>query len=167
MLEKDKPNNLLWGKFSQSQKELDILYFKICQLGIQEQIDVLQYAFSIDDEANVWRYLLKVEPVDYRKSQRSLTKGLFTIILEAAIFPSNYELDAQALIIALAKDFLNYRDAIYSNALQYLDEADNTSDYEIYQRVYDLLVEIKSEYLEEFLKRCREHKSQDIRDIDT
>ena len=162
----DISSQIFWNKIAYHQKELNILYYKLGQLDILEQINILKYAFSIDDEANVWKYILKREPIDDRNNDRGLTKGLFDIILEAAIYPGNYELDAQAIINALVIDFPSYIELIYADSLKYLNEADKTSDYEIYQRVGNLLFDIKSTHLEEFLKRCREHESPDIREID-
>jgi hypothetical protein len=57
-------------------------------------MNILKYAFSIDEEAHVWKHLLINEPLQYRNSDRGLTKGLFEIILETAVFPGNHELDS-------------------------------------------------------------------------
>ena len=72
----------------------------------------MKYAFSIDDEANVWKHLLINEPLQYRNSDRGLTKGLFEIILETAVFPGNHELDAQAILETLVIDSPEYMPAL-------------------------------------------------------
>ena len=131
----DSANRSLWDKISEQKKELGILNYNLGQLDINEQIQVLKYAFSLDEEKYILDHILSVEPTSYTKGQRSLTKGLFESILEAAIYPGNYELEAQELIIALARDFANCKEIIYLQCLKHLDEADKSSDYEVYQRV--------------------------------
>lgn len=51
---------------------------------------------------------------------------------------------------------------IYSICVDHLNEAD---DYEVYSRVFDLLVDIQSDDLQLFVKRCIEHTSPDIQEI--
>ena len=162
----DQSNQELWDLMSFHRKELNILYYRMGQLSVESQINILKYAFSIDDEANVWKYLLKSEPIESKNVPRDLTKGLFQVILETRLYPGNYELDAQLLLNALIRDFPDYVKNIHSSYEKYLDEADKDSDYEVYQRACDLLIDIKSDHLDEFLKRCREHESPDIREID-
>lgn len=159
-------HQVLWDSMRHHQSELSKLRYKMRQLSIEDQIEILKHAFLIDDGINAWDYLLKVEPINFRGSDRQLTKGLFDIILGSAVLSSKNELDAQELLTALVIDFPKYKELIYSALLLHLDEADRTSDYEVYQKTCDLLIDIKSDRLDEFLKRCREHENPEIRDID-
>lgn len=159
-------NNLLWDSIKSHEKELEILRNKLSQLSLQEHLDVLKYAFLIDDEANVWKHLLINEPLDFRNIDRSLTKGLFEIILDAAVYPGTHELKAQKILEVLVLDFPNYRELIYSSSKVHLDKADEACDFEVYERICNLLIGIHNDRLDEFLKRCRNHECAEIREID-
>ncbi len=135
------------------------------QLPIDEQIKILKYAYSKDEEKFVLEHILRVEPVDFSKSERKLTKGLLEVIVSGAVYPGNNEQDAQRLILALTNYYPEYNEVIYSICVDHLNEADESDDYEVYSRVFGLLVDIQSDDLRLFVKRCLEHNSPDIQEI--
>lgn len=52
----DSANRSLWDKISEQKKELGILNYNLGQLDINEQIQVLKYAFSLDEEKYIGSY---------------------------------------------------------------------------------------------------------------
>jgi hypothetical protein len=158
-------NKSIWDQISQHQKALSILRYKLRQLPIEQQIATLKYAYAIDDEKFVLEFILRTEPVDFRQSKRELTIGLLDQVVSGAVFPGTNEFAAQKLLVGLVNYFPRYDDVIYKKCLTHMDEADIDSDYEVYQRVYNLLIDVKSDHLDNFVERCSNHESPDIREI--
>ena len=74
-------NVFLWEGFKNAKKELNINGFKIRQLKIKEQIDILEKALKNGDESEVFYFILNTEPIDYKISNRELTIGLLDFLL--------------------------------------------------------------------------------------
>ncbi|MDG1333578.1 MAG: hypothetical protein P8P74_14675 [Crocinitomicaceae bacterium] len=159
-------NTVLWDEISQLRKELDILRYKFAQLDIKEQIETLKYAYSIDNEKYALEQIMHLEPVGYRKSERKLTRGLIEILVSGAVYPGHNEIESQKLLIELAKDNPESAEIIYQKCLKHLDDADEACDFEVYERVRNLLIDVNSDRLNAFRQRCREHKCPDIREVD-
>ncbi|MGD1842307.1 MAG: hypothetical protein ACFB0B_15635 [Thermonemataceae bacterium] len=157
--------NALWVDYIEAQKRIDICLFKIRKLPIDEQIEILDFAFKQGNEREALLYIHKVEPVGFKNSERELSKALLDMIISIATHPSNYEIEAMDLLIELSVNFEEYRDIIYNQTMPYLNEADKDSDYEVYQRVYDLLQSMESKKIQEFISRCKNHSSEEIKAI--
>ena len=138
----NESNTAIWNDISWCEKELIILRYKFNQLRINQQIKVLKCAYLQDDEKFVLEHILSVQPIDYNKSDRKLTIGLIDLIVSGAVNSGHNEILAQKLLIGLVDHFSEYVEVIYLKCTLHLDEADKTNDYEVYSRVFNLLISI-------------------------
>lgn len=161
----EKSNNHLWTNFVQVQRQVEKSLYKIRQLSIAEQTALLAKAFEQKQEREALMYMLEAESIDFNLSKRELSKNLIDQLIDVAIMLDRNTKDAMDLLLAIVKYFPDYEKKIRISMIKYLNEADETDDYEVYQRVGYFLNKVNSPYNAIFLGRCSNHHCSDINKV--